>query len=58
MITVAELIEQLQKVEDQSAPVATDGCDCYGPAAGVSVDGGWVIIDRVPGESGLPPLGQ
>ena len=33
-MTVQELINQLEK-EDPASPVATEGCDCYGPADGV-----------------------
>jgi hypothetical protein len=51
-MTVAELVALLA-TQDQDAPVATDGCDCIGPAAGVSIVDGWVVIDRVPGESGI-----
>ena len=53
---VHELMDQL-KDKDPNAPVATEGCDCYGPASEVTVvthrEKTWVLIGRVPGESGL-----
>ncbi len=39
-MTVAELIAQLSELP-QDAPVATEGCDCYGPCSGAEVDTGW-----------------
>lgn len=33
-VTVAELIEILSKVEDKTATVEMEGCDCIGSASG------------------------
>jgi hypothetical protein len=44
-LTVAQLIEQL-KLMPPEAPVQTEGCDCYGPAAHVCLVDDMVEILR------------
>lgn len=47
VMTVAELIKELEKIEDKNAAVYTEGCDCMGAAHSVSSDGlGNVLIER------------
>lgn len=36
-MTVKELIDALQGVEDQDAEIMTEGCDCYGDVARLDV---------------------
>lgn len=44
-LTVAELIAKLSEMPPD-AKVQTEGCDCYGPAAGVQIEDGFVLITR------------
>lgn len=47
ILTVAELIKELEKIEDKNAAVYIEGCDCLGAAHSVSSDGcGNVLIER------------
>lgn len=39
-MTVAQLIAELQKLPPE-LKVLTEGCDCTGPCASVSVEAGW-----------------
>lgn len=43
--TVAELRERLAAFP-QDMPVLTEGCDCYGVAAGISTHSDFVLISR------------
>lgn len=45
-LTVRELIEKLQKVEDKELPVITEGRDCDGYECDVSVEAERVYIIR------------
>lgn len=48
-ITVAELIEQLQKLPP-TARVLVEGCDCTGDCSGATGDDEWVTVNRQPEE--------
>lgn len=45
-LTVAELIEQLQAIEDKELLVCMEGCDCYQDAALVTMREGVVFIEN------------
>lgn len=45
-LTVKELIEKLEAVEDKSLPVMTEGCDCDGKECNVRVENDRVYITR------------
>jgi hypothetical protein len=54
-MTVAQLIFVLEKIEDKTLPVLTEGCDCYGDALGLVIEppttlspNGYVLIVRHP----------
>lgn len=51
-MTVAELIEALNAVQDKSKPVVLEGCDCVGDAGRVSQCEGWPSRPRL--SSGQP----
>ncbi len=45
-MTVAELIEELKDLP-QELPVKTEGCDCYGPCSGATLeDDTWNNVRR------------
>jgi len=46
-MNVQELIDALEKIEDKTLEVSTEGCDCIGDTGSVELDGpGAVIINR------------
>jgi hypothetical protein len=45
-MTVAELIKELEKVENKTVRVRTEGCDCYGDVASVEFDGTVCRLER------------
>ena len=60
MLKASDLVKALQRAIEVNGdlPVATEGCDCYGDAAGVRVeegatsgiDGAFLLITREPPE--------
>lgn len=44
VLTVAQLIERLSVIEDQSQPVWAHGCDCSNPVIDVIVERGGVAL--------------
>ena len=51
-MTVQHLIDLLNKVKDKSLPVETEGCDCYGDTASITVRPNKVCINRSSGYDG------
>jgi len=61
-MNVAELIEKLQAIEPD-LEVHTQGCDCYGDVADISLRDGYILLTRSDGpyegeEVPEPPLGK
>lgn len=56
-LTVQEIIDKLQKVEDKTMPVILGGCDCTGEAGQVAVWNGDVWIERIDNMGGRLPEG-
>ena len=52
-LTVAQLIKVLQAVKNQSLPVETEGCDCFGKAVDVEENRREVFITRQIEPNGL-----
>ena len=45
-LTVKELIEKLQAIENKDLPIETEGCDCDGTDCNVRVEADRVYITR------------
>lgn len=46
ILTVQELVDELNKVKNKDLPVWTEGCDCDGEACMVTVERKRVYINR------------